>query len=262
MLFFTMNKIKLISLLILVEILSSQNSYLLEDFNPNSGTYGQEVGSSYFAGKVILHYFGAFTWGTCTTRFGELNDINDDLKNNGYEVELIGVSKSSWQAGLVNWVNQGDAAICIDESPFLVWDDWEASQRDLFITDVEGQVVFKENITSEIPSNILDIIFSYLSAEDSFIPLEFNLEQNYPNPFNGRTSINFSLPFSAYVDLKIFDMNGEVVKTLYQGYHNNEHSKIIWDGKNDLNKLVSSGIYLYSIESLGSVRTKKLTFIK
>ena len=132
----------------------------------------------------------------------------------------------------------------------------------MFITDVEGQIVFKENITSEIPSNILDIIFSYLSAEDSFIPLEFNLEQNYPNPFNGRTNINFSLPFSAYVDLKIFDMNGKVIKTLYQGYHNNKQSKIIWDGKNDLNQLVSSGIYLYSIESLGSVRTKKLTFIK
>jgi len=132
----------------------------------------------------------------------------------------------------------------------------------LFITDVEGRVVFKENITSEIPSNILDIIFSYLSADDSFIPLEFHLEQNYPNPFNGRTSINFSLSFSAYVDLKIFDMNGKVIKTLYQGYHNNKQSKIIWDGKNDLNQLVSSGIYLYSIESLGSVRTKKLTFIK
>ena len=132
----------------------------------------------------------------------------------------------------------------------------------MFITDVEGQIVFKENITSEIPSNILDIIFSYLSADDSFIPLEFHLEQNYPNPFNGRTSINFSLPFSAYFDLKIFDMNGNVIKTLYQGYHNNKQSKIIWDGKNDLNQLVSSGIYLYSIESLGSVRTKKLTFIK
>ena len=132
----------------------------------------------------------------------------------------------------------------------------------MFITDIEGQVVFKENITSEIPSNILDIIFSYLSADDSFIPLEFNLEQNYPNPFNGRTNINFSLPFSAYVDLKIFDMNCKVIKTLYQGNHNNKQSKIIWDGKNDLNQLVSSGIYLYSIESLGSVRTKKLTLIK
>tara|TARA_A100000164_G_scaffold49191_1_gene37814 strand:- start:154 stop:555 length:402 start_codon:yes stop_codon:yes gene_type:complete len=133
----------------------------------------------------------------------------------------------------------------------------------LFITDIEGQVVFKENITPEIPSNILDIIFSYLGTEDSPIPLEFNLEQNYPNPFNGRTYINFSLPFSAHVDLKIFDINGEVVKTLYQGFHNNnEQSKIIWNGKNDFNKLVSSGIYLYSIESLGSVRTKKLTFMK
>ena len=251
------------TILIIFSFCFTQSPYSLEDLNPNSSTYGNNVGSNYFEGKVVLHYFGAFTWGTCTTRFGELNDINDDLKSNGYEVELIGVSKSSWQAGLVNWVNQGDAAICIDESPFLVWDDWEASQRDLFITDVEGQVVFKENITSEIPSNILDIIFSYLSTDDSFTPLEFHLKQNYPNPFNGRTSINFSLPFSAYVDLKIFDMNGEVVKTLYQGYHNkNEQSKIIWDGKNDLNKLVSSGIYLYSIESLGRVRTKKLTFIK
>tara|TARA_Y200000002_G_C22566535_1_gene614774 strand:- start:3 stop:401 length:399 start_codon:yes stop_codon:yes gene_type:complete len=132
----------------------------------------------------------------------------------------------------------------------------------LFITDVEGQIVFKENITSEIPSDILDIISSYLGTKDSYIPLEFHLEQNYPNPFNGRTNINFSLPFSAYVDLKIFDMNGEVVKTLYQGYRNNEQSKIIWDGKNDFNNLVSSGVYLYSIESLGSVKTKKLTFIK
>jgi len=240
----------------------TQSPYSLEDLNPNSSTYGNNVGSNYFEGKVVLHYFGAFTWGTCTTRFGELNQINEELKQAFYQVELIGVSKSSWSMGLVNWVNQGNAPICIDESPFPVWDDWEASQRDLFITDKDGQIVFKENITSGIPSNISDVILSYLSVEDNFIPKEFHLEQNYPNPFNGRTNINFSIPFSAYVDLKIFDMNGEVVKTLYQGYRNNEQSKIIWDGKNDFNNLVSSGVYLYSIESLGSVKTKKLTFIK
>ena len=257
-----MIKLKFIIILILIETLKGQDPYLLEDVNPNSNTYGQEVGSSHFAGKVLLHYFGAFTWGTCTTRFGELNDINDDLKSAGHEIELIGVSKSSWSNGLVNWVNQGIAPICIDESPFPVWDDWEASQRDLFITDISGQIVYKENITSGIPSNISDVIFSYLATEDNPVPIEFHLEQNYPNPFNGKTIINFSLPFSAYVDLKIFDMNGEVVKTLYQGYHNNEQSKIIWDGKNNLNKPVSSGVYLYSIESLGVIRTKKLTFIK
>ena len=59
---------------------------------------------------------------------------------------------------------------------------------------------------------------------------------------------------------ELIDMGYETSKNAY--HNKNEQSKIIWDGKNDLNKLVSSGIYLYSIESLGSVRTKKLTFIK
>ena len=57
-------------------------------------------------------------------------------------------------------------------------------------------------------------------------------------------------------------MNGKVVKTLYHGYHNNQHSKIDWDGKNDLNELVSSGVYIYSMQSKGRIKTKKLTFIK
>ena len=80
---------------------------------------------------------------------------------------MIGVSKSSWQAGLVNWVNQGNAPICIDESPYPGWDDWEANQRDLFITDLNGQVVYKQNITSGIPANIVDIISGYLNVSFS-----------------------------------------------------------------------------------------------
>ena len=162
-LFFVMALFKFVNILFLCSILFSQDPYSLEDVNPNSITYGQNVGSSFFSEKVILHYFGAFTWGTCTTRFGELNEINDDLKNSGHQVELIGVSKSSWQAGLVNWTNQGSAAICIDESPYLVWDDWEAIQRDLFITDLNGQVVYKQNITSGIPSNIVDLSLIHIS---------------------------------------------------------------------------------------------------
>ena len=49
---------------------------------------------------------------------------------------MVGISKSSWSHGLANWVNQGNAPICIDASPYPVWNDWEASQRDLFITDL------------------------------------------------------------------------------------------------------------------------------
>ena len=51
-------------LFFLITVLSSsysQNSYSLEDINPNSDTYGSTVGIDYFEGKVLLHYFGAFT---------------------------------------------------------------------------------------------------------------------------------------------------------------------------------------------------------
>ena len=257
-----MSSFKFVKILFLSSIIFSQDPYSLEDVNPNSITYGQNVGSSFFSGKVVLHYFGAFTWGTCTTRFGELNEINDDLKNSGYQVELIGVSKSSWQAGLVNWTNQGSAAICIDESPYLVWDDWEAIQRDLFITDLDGRVVYKQNITSGIPSNIVDIISGYLNVQEEILSDRFLLKQNYPNPFNGLTTIEYSIPSASNILFKIYDMSGKEIRTLHNGYQNSGSAAIIWDGKDKNSQLVASGIYFYSIVSGQNSLVKKLTLVK
>jgi len=248
--------------LLIYPLMYAQELYSLEDVNPNSITYESVIGPDYFGGKVVLHYFGAFTWGTCTTRFGELNELNDELKSNGYQVELIGVSKSSWQAGLVNWVNQGNAPICIDESPYPVWDDWEANQRDLFITDVNGIVVFKENITSGIPSNIENVISGYLNVHEKNLPEKFLLNQNFPNPFNGQTMIEYSIPSASNILFKIFDMNGKEIRTLHNGYHNSGRAAITWDGKDKNSKLVASGIYYYSIVFDQSSKIKKLTFIK
>ena len=176
------NSIYYLIILCLVIPAQSQFSYSLEDVNPNSTNYGNYVGPSYFEGRVILHYFGSFTWNTCTTRFGELNDIYENLRSQGYLLELVGISKSLWSSGLSNWVNQGSAAICIDESPYQVWNDWDASQRDLFITDKNGLVVYQQNITSGISNDIYDIIFNYLETKDVSTPYKINLHQNYPNP--------------------------------------------------------------------------------
>ena len=56
-----MIKIFISNLLIILSVLNSQDAYLLQDENPNSLTYGTNVGPLYFEGKVVLHYFGAFT---------------------------------------------------------------------------------------------------------------------------------------------------------------------------------------------------------
>ena len=175
---------------------------------------------------------------------------------------MVGISKSSWSHGLANWVNQGNAPICIDASPYPVWNDWEASQRDLFITDINGQVVYKQNITSGIPANIIDIISGFLNVQEENFPERFLLKQNFPNPFNGQTTIEYSIPSASNISFKIFDMNGKEIRTLHNGYHKVGNAAIIWDGKDKNSQLVASGIYYYSIVYDQYSKVKNLTLIK
>ena len=172
------------------------------------------------------------------------------------------MSRSSWLAGLQNWINISSAPICIDEPPYPIWNGWEASQRDLFITNPQGEVIFEDNITPGIPENITDIILSNLSIQQNFDPNTFNLEQNYPNPFNGSTVISYLLPKSETVNIKIFDLQGKLVKTLYNGFHSKGSFKILWHGKNDRNNQISSGVYYYKITAGQNVIMKKLSFLK
>jgi len=258
--------VRLIQLAYLIIYLSTiahtQSDYSLEDVNPNSTEFGSMVGPSYYEGKVILHYFGSFTWGTCTTRFGELNEIYQSLKDQGQEVALIGVSKSSWSVGLGNWTSQGSASICIDESPYQVWDNWEASQRDLFITDQNGTIVYQQNITSGVPDDINDVILAYLQVNEENLPRKLKLNQNYPNPFNPITKISYEMPSDGFVRVSIIDMMGREVKTLIENNQLSGMRSVIWNARDNNDELVSAGVYLYKIQTIGIIKTKKMVFLK
>ena len=72
----------------------------------------------FFPNQVTLHYFGSYNWTTCTARFGQLNDLYQDLINDGYydEVKLVGIGKSQFGNYVNNWTNGNDASVCLDES--------------------------------------------------------------------------------------------------------------------------------------------------
>ena len=97
-------------------------------------------------------------------------------------------------------------------------------------------------------------------SEES-IPKSFTLG-NYPNPFNSKTTIFYDVPLSTDVNLSIYDINGIQVKRLYSGLSSIGENKFIWNGVNDLGMLVSSGVYLYRLESNDFVRTRKMVLIK
>ena len=88
-------------------------------------------------------------------------------------------------------------------------------------------------------------------------PEGYKLSQNYPNPFNPSTTINFEIPKSSHIILKVYDINGKEVETLYSGVLNGGEYSIKWDGSN-----YSSGIYFYKLETPNFVETRKMMLIK
>ena len=96
----------------------------------------------------------------------------------------------------------------------------------------------------------------------STLPQAFELEQNYPNPFNPSTTIGFTLPQSAAISLKIFDINGQLVKTLLNGTRAAGTHRVIWDGTDQFGAGVASGVYLYRLSAGSFTQIRKMMLIK
>ena len=88
-------------------------------------------------------------------------------------------------------------------------------------------------------------------------PSEFTLAQNFPNPFNPSTSITFALDRNADINLSIYNMLGQKVKTLAKGSRNAGTHTLQWNGLDDAGQSVSTGIYLYKLTSGSKSITRK-----
>jgi len=94
------------------------------------------------------------------------------------------------------------------------------------------------------------------------IAMEFALEQNYPNPFNPTTRIEFAIPERSQVSLKIYDINGQLVKTLTNSMKAQGRYDATWDATNSMGVKVSSGVYFYKLQTANNVITKKMLLMK
>ncbi len=94
------------------------------------------------------------------------------------------------------------------------------------------------------------------------LPQEFTLSQNYPNPFNPTTRLQYGLPESTDIKLIIFNVMGRKVKewnisSQQPGWH-----EVIWNGTDMNGNVVSTGVYIYSLQAGDFVDTKKMVFMK
>ncbi len=105
-------------------------------------------------------------------------------------------------------------------------------------------------------------------VEEMVAPTGFELAQNYPNPFNPSTTISYTLPADASVNLRVYDMLGREVATLVNATQNAGRFLATWDGLDNARQAVSSGVYLYRLEAapfdgtLPFIMTKKMVLTR
>jgi hypothetical protein len=100
------------------------------------------------------------------------------------------------------------------------------------------------------------------SPKESLQPDKYQLAQNYPNPFNPVTAINYQLPKDSNVILRIFNINGQLVKTLIEEKQSAGYYKIQWDSRDENGNSVVGGLYLYQLKAEGFSQSYKMVLIR
>lgn len=126
------------------------------------------------------------------------------------------------------------------------YEEWKTNQRSKDWETINNWLTYGSptppSIVREIPGSI---------------PVDYTLKQNYPNPFNPTTNIEYSIPKAGYVSLKVFNLLGQEVATIFEGNQNAGNYVATFDASK-----LSSGVYMYRLESGNVSITKKFILMK
>jgi parallel beta-helix repeat protein len=138
------------------------------------------------------------------------------------------------------------------------------SIRDHRILQFDAVRIGENPATIEITGDILTedavahkTVSRFIMSEKKILPDHFDLAQNYPNPFNPSTMIEYQIPNESYISLKVYNMLGQEVAVLAEGVHVPGYYFVQWNASK-----ISSGVYIYRLETKGFVQTRKMLLMK
>jgi len=100
------------------------------------------------------------------------------------------------------------------------------------------------------------------NPQNDLVPETIQLAQNYPNPFNPNTHIDFFLNRAVHIELVIYDILGNKIQTVASGQFSAGPHTVNWDGRDNMGRMVSSGIYLYRLQTPEVVLSRKMMLMK
>ena len=107
-----------------------------------------------------------------------------------------------------------------------------------------------------------DVVSAISAADATGIVTDYRLAQNFPNPFNPVTTIEYTLPGNADVQIIVYNILGQKVKTLVNRVVPAGTYRVLWDGTNDAGMQVAGGLYIYRLYTEKTTITRKMVFMK
>ncbi|MCK4597227.1 T9SS type A sorting domain-containing protein, partial [bacterium] len=97
---------------------------------------------------------------------------------------------------------------------------------------------------------------------EEMLPKDFALFQNYPNPFNPTTAISYQIPQDALVAVSVYNVRGQTIKTLLRKRQPAGYYTVSWDGRDEAERAVASGIYFCRLQAGEFSAVKKMIYLK
>ncbi|MBT4129875.1 MAG: T9SS type A sorting domain-containing protein [Candidatus Marinimicrobia bacterium] len=208
-----------------------------------------------------------------------MNDIGNGLPNAGECVVLIspdtsyamyvnygshfgrGVPKSASTVDIYFNMRVESAANAGQNTSITRYPDGDMSVVDAFVQHLTISDLENSPSTS---FDEVDNICTLLAVDDGNgeLPAQWRLEDCYPNPFNPSTTIGFEVPTFTYVTMTIYNIKGQIVAQLMDQKVTPGHYEFTWNGLDHAGNLAPSGVYLYSLNSIGFSETKKMILMK
>jgi hypothetical protein len=245
---------------------------------PKGGGIGCIYSTIKITNNKIINCLGEGVFNFCLHKDIQFQTINGNtITKNGVglyflldgiyysKVDTMNVSNNWWGTTVESEIQEG---IQIDPSLinlYMLYKPWLIEPLDSLIQIKEG--FHWNNIYNNKETNIAIADASSPVKKKSVsytLPEQVKLFQNYPNPFNLTTTIKYQLSnhIPANTNLKIYNLIGEEVRNLVKSLQKRGEYQVIWDGKDDKGKDVSSGIYFCILKSGCFIVSNKLLLVK
>ena len=180
--------------------------------------------------------------------------IGDQVAAFGLDGQLVGVGEfnADGLCGLAVWgddesTNEVEGLRDGEKFALRLWDNDQQEEKNLLVTGLQvGTLTYETDGFTALETDAI-----------SPVPTEFSLASAYPNPFNMATKLKFNLPVESWVNIRVFDIAGKQVTTIFDGKQPAGFHTATWNSQD-----ASSGIYFVKMESSGFSAVRKLVLMK